>query len=620
MFKPAFAAILVASCYPAAAGILNTNNIENSTFDNSTFDNGTADHSTPDDSAIEHISIYANRTATLQQDVLASITVLERIDILQRQANDLPELLAQLPGINMSRDGGRGQNSSVYLRGGNAGHTLVIIDGVRSGSATLGYKSLSMVPLALIERIEVIRGPRAAWYGSDALAGVIAITTRRSRAFEWHTNIGSYGQVGTDVSVSKQLNQLMLQATAGASQADGFNAQPAQDPDNDGYQQQYLKIAADYRTTAGLWTAQVDINSGIYQFDTSFGTEDESDTLNRAYLLGWQQQFGNWQHQAQLSRNSDSDSTFGPDSRSPFVTERDEFSYQATTDITASLTWVGGINWYQEQVAKSATAYEQTSRVNRALFTGLHYQRNALQLEAAARRDIVNHYGGETTWQLAAGYQLTEQWQVRASRGTAFKMPSFNQLYFPGFANPDLQPEQSVSDEIALSYLSDDLTMQLAWFDRDVTNLIQGVEQAENVLLATASGIELSVVQQWQQWSSNFSYSWLDTKNRSNGFKLERRPENTINWRGNYTANSWSAFLTADYQSATYQGADWFTGDNYPDAPAHTVWGLGLSYVITPALTLRAKVANLTDKTYYTSRGYATAGSHFSLSVSYILD
>ena len=608
MFKPAFAALLVASCCPVTASALVTASLNDTSVANNN-----------PDAAVEHISIYANRTATLQQDVLASVTVLERADIVARQANDLPELLAQLPGINLSRDGGRGQNSSIYVRGGNTGHTLVLVDGVRSGSATLGYKALSMLPLELIERIEVIRGPRAAWYGSDALAGVIAITTRRSNTLELHGRVGSYGQAGADISVSQQLERLTLRASAGASQADGFNAQPAQDPDSDGYQQQYLKVAAEYHSDVGLWTAQADVNSGFNQFDTSFGNEDETDTLSRAYLLGWQQQLNSWQHQAQLSRNLDSDTTFGPDSRSPFVTERDEFSYQAASELAMGLQFVGGVNWYQEQVAKSATAYEQTSRTNRAIFAGVNYQFNLLQLEAAARHDAINQYGAETTWQLAAGYQLTEYWQLRASRGTAFKVPSFNQLYFPGFANPSLKPEQSISDEVALSYLTSGLTLQLAWFDREVTNLIQGVELAENVVLATVSGLEFSLLQTWQQWSSNFSYSWLDTANRSNGFKLERRPENTINWRGSYTADNWSAFITADYQSASFQGLDWFSGDAFPEAPAHTLWGLGLSYDITPQLTLRARLANVTDKDYYTSRGYATAGANFGLSVSYIL-
>lgn len=588
MFKPALAAVLVASCFSA--------NAEN----------------------IEHISIYANRTATPQQDVLASVSVLERDEIVARQANDLPALLAQLPGINVSRDGGRGQNSGLYIRGGNTGHTLVVIDGVRSGSATLGYQSLAMLPLELIERIEVIRGPRAAWYGSDALAGVIAITTRRSAsAVTLNANVGSYGQAGTDISVSHTEQQLTLQATAGVSRADGFNVRKDLDADNDGYNQKFVNVAAAYQTTFGVLSAQANVNSGFYEFDTSYGDEDEADTLSRAYVLGWKHQLGQWQHQAQASRNLDSETTFGQSSRSPFITERDEFTYQAASNITDTLHVLAGINWYQEQVDKSATAYEQTSRINRALFTGINYQTQALQLEAAARRDLTNQYGEQNTWQLAAGYQLTEFWQLRASRGTAFKTPTFNDLYYPGYANPELKPEQSLSNEVALNYQQATLSAQVSWFNRDVTNLIQGVDQAENVLLATIDGIEFSIQQQWQQLNINLAYTWLDTENRSTGKKLSRRPENTINWRGSYDADLWSVFITADYQSATYQGADWLSGNDLPLAPSHTLWGVGGSYTLTQALTLRAKIDNVFDKNYYTSHSYTAAGTNFSISINY---
>jgi len=583
MFKPALAAVLVASCCSVYA----------------------------DD--IEHISIYANRTATAQQDVLASVTVLEHDDIVARQASDLPALLAQLPGINLSRDGGRGQTSGVYIRGGNVGHTLVLIDGVRSGSATLGYKSLAMLPLELIQRIEVVRGPRAAWYGSDALAGVIAITTRRSNAVELNVNIGSYGQAGTDLSVSQHVEQLTLRASAGVSRADGFNVRKELDSDSDGYKQKFIKVAADYQTELGLWTAQADVNSGYYEFDTSYGNEDAADTFNRTYLLGWQQQLGRWQHQAQLSRNLDSEASYGPDSRSPFITARDEFNYQAQTSLSTSLTLLAGVNWYQEKVDRSSTPYEKTSRINRALFTGLHYQLNALKLEAALRRDLINQYGGQNTWQLAAGYQLTEQWLLRASRGTAFKTPSFNELYYPGYANPALKPQESVSDEIALRFVEQDFSAQLAWFDRDVTNLIQGVERAENVLLATISGVEFSVQQQWQQFSSNLAYTWLDTENQSSGLKLERRPKNTLNWRGSIVEDKWSAFITADYQSSTYQGMY----ASVANLGGFTLWGIGADYQLTPALTLRAKLENLFDKNYQTSAGYTTAGANVGISLRY---
>lgn len=586
MIKSAFAASVVASCFCSVKA-----------------------------ETIEHISIYANRTATPVQQVLASLTVLERDDIVARQASDLPALLAQLPGINISRDGGRGQTSGVYVRGGNAGHTLVLIDGVRSGSATLGYKSLALLPLELIERIEVVRGPRAAWYGSDALAGVIAITTRRSKAAELNAHAGSFGQLGADVSVQSQIDKLTVRSTLGVSRADGFNVRKDLDADADGYAQKFFKLAADYQTDIGLWSAQADISSGFYQFDSPWSNEDEADTLNRAYVVKWQQQSGQWQHQAQLSRTLDNEQTFSPNSRSPFVTERDEFSYQADSDLTAQLNVLAGINWYQEQVDKSSTAYEQTSRINKAVFSGLHYQHNAINLQGAVRRDVINHYGAQNTWQLAAGYQLSDNWLLRVSRGSAFKAPSFNELYYPGYANPDLQPQESVADELALSYQTPALRAELAWFKRDITNLIQGVDRAENVRLAQVQGLEFSLQQQWQALHSHLAYTWLDTENLSTGLKLERRPEHTLNWRGSYQAEQWSLFVTSDYQSETYQGA--FA--SVANLGGFTLWGLGSSYQLSAQFTVRAKLDNLFDKHYQNSAGYNTAGVSAMVSVSYLL-
>ena len=590
MYKPALAALLVASCFSPAYA-----------------------------EDIEHISVYANRIATAETDVLASLTVLNRDDIVERQAVDLPALLAQLPGINVARSGGRGQLSSVFIRGGEAKHTLVLIDGVRTGSATAGAKSLSMLPLELIEQIEIIRGPRAALYGADAMAGVIAITTRRPSQLEVNVAAGSYGQASSDVHLSHQQGDLQLKASFGASQADGFNVQPALDPDKDGYDQKYVKLAADYQTALGTWSVQADVVSGSYQFDTSWGDEDQSDTLNRTYLLGWHLQAEHWLHQVQLNRLLDSDTTFGPQTRNPFVTARDELNYQSTTELSENLNLLAGFNWYQENVDKSITVYDKFNRTNRAVFTGFNYQQQAFSLDTAIRRDDASEYGINTTWQLAVGYQITEQWLVRANRGTSFKAPSFNDLYFPGFSNPNLRPEKSKADELAVSYNSEALNLSLAWFNRDVTDLIQFVvSQPENVAQADIQGIELSVDYQWQQLSQSLAYTWLDARDDSTNLRLLLRPENSVNWRGSYAAGDFSAFITVDYQSRTRQPFDWSTGANFPDAASFTVWGAGFGYQLSDELVVRAKVDNLFNKDYYTNHGYATAGVNVGISLSFI--
>lgn len=593
MFKPCWAAVLVASCCFTAQA----------------------------EESIEHISVYANRTPTAESQVLASLTVLERADIVERQAQDLPALLAQLPGINLSRDGGRGQNSGLYVRGGNSGHTLVLIDGVRSGSATLGYKALAMVPLELIERIEVIRGPRAAWYGADALSGVIAITTRKVQGAELNANVGSFGQAGADVSLSQQVGDLNISATAGYSRADGFNVRKDLDPDRDGYNQRFAKLAADYQTSLGLWQAQFDINSGFYQFDIvrydeNQVIEDQADTLSRSYLLGWQHQLGQWQHQAQLSRVLDDDTAYGPTSRSPFVTERDEFSYQTSTAINENLNWLGGVNWYSENVAHSGVNYDADSRINRAIFSGLNFKQGALQLDGSVRRDLTDQYGGNNTWQLAAGYWFTDAWQLRASRGAAFKAPTFNDLYYPGSSNPELAPERTLSDEVAINYRVANGSIQLAWFESDVNNLIQFdmvTYLPRNIEQAKISGAELVIEVDVAGVQQSFAYSWIDTENTLTGQRLVRRPENTLNWRAAHSWDKLSAYITADYQSNTYQGE--FASSEY--LGGFTVWGIGSSYQLSPALTIRAKVDNLFDKTYQTNASYTTAGVNFGLSLSY---
>ncbi|MDX3772819.1 TonB-dependent receptor [Chromatiaceae bacterium AAb-1] len=587
MFKPSVAAVLVAACCFSAVAEEN----------------------------IEHISIYANRTATPERDVLASITVLERQDIVARQATDLPSLLAQLPGINLARNGGRGQLSSVFVRGGNSGHTLVLIDGVRAGSATSGAASLAMIPLELIERIEVVRGPRAALYGSDAVAGVIAITTRRSDRVEVNINSGSYGQVGADVSAAYSSEQLKLRATAGINRADGINVMENADPDRDGYRQRFAKLAADYLTAVGTLSAEVNVTSGFYQYDNQWGTEDEADTLNRSYLLRWEHQLGSWQHQAQLSRILDRDVSYGPDSRSPFQTERDEFSYQTNTALTENLGVLAGVNWYQEQI-DAVTVYAEDSRNNKAVFAGLNYEQDKLKFDAAVRRDDDSQFGGANTWQLAAGYQFTDNLLLRLGRGSSFKAPSFNDLYYPFSENPDLRPERAVEDEIALQFIHSNLQLGLTWFKRDVIDLLQwGDGKMENIAAADIEGLEATAELTVQKFRHSFSYNWLDARDKATDTRLVRRSENTLHWRSTYEAESWSAFVTADYQSKTQQGAFAVT----PVLGGFTLWGAGVQHQVSERLSVRVKVDNLTDKEYQTIAGYYSYGTTFGLSLAYTL-
>lgn len=566
---------------------------------------------------IETITIFSSRQPQPVTQALTSVSVLERADIVARQAADVPALLSQLPGVSISRNGGRGQTSGVFVRGGNTGHTLVLVDGVRTGSATLGISSLAMIPLDSIERIELIRGPRAAWYGSDAVAGVIAITTRRAQSTELSVGTGSYGLLETDLALQHRQGDLQVHANLGYSRADGFDVQPALDPDRDGYWQRFAGLGAHYDAELGQFYWHSHINSGRYDFDTAWGSEDRSAVLQRSHVFGWKHELDASQHQLQVSRNLDSDTPFGPNSKSPFQTKRDEVNYQWNHQVASEWSWLLGANWYEEAVAKNLPNYAVTSRTNRALFSGIQYQPDYWLIEVAARQDRFSQYGTERTWQLAAGYYFTTNWLVRVSRGTAFKAPSFNELFWPGFGNAELRPEESTSDEVALRFVGNQLSSELVVFNRDVTNLIQGTEQAENVRLASVRGLEYSVQVHHANWQHHASYSWLDARNDLTNEPLIRRPKHTLNLRTQFHYEQWNTFVTLDYQSSTFQGFDWGSNANFDDLNGFTLLGIGGNYQLNSAWQLQLKLDNITNKTYQTSIGYATPGRTVGIRLRY---
>jgi len=561
---------------------------------------------------LEHISVYANRQAQPVNETLTSLTVLDRAQILQSQVRDLPALLNLVAGVSVARSGGRGQLASVFLRGGNSGHTLILLDGVRIGSATLGYQSLALVPLEQIEKIEIIRGPKAAWYGSDALAGVIAITTRKDERTELTASIGSFGQAEASVGGSVKRDDLRVFASVGTAQGDGFSATTSGDPDRDGFSQHYLKVGADYQTTYGAFGWQSNINNGFYEFDTSWGG-DKADTQQDSHQLSWQGDVLGTKQQLRLSRSVDEDVSFGDAvARSLFRTDRDEVDYQLSYDLATDLTWIVGSNWYEESVQKDAPNYSQVERTNKSIFTGVSYQWHQWLLDSAVRRDSITGYGAENTYQLSGGYQLTNALTLRLSQGTGFKVPTFNELYWPQYGNPLLKPELSRSREIGLDYQQGAWTVNLTGFDRDLTNYIQKVgDNLENVLLATVKGAELALQWQGEDWQSGATYTYLDGKNEKAGTDLTNRPANKLAWQ---LARQWQDTqlgLTAQYQSEAYS----VSYPNTAELGSFVVWGLGASHQWQPGLTLRAKVDNLFDKTYQTNLGYQQAGVEFGFSV-----
>jgi vitamin B12 transporter len=582
------------------------------------------------DTDLEHISVYASRYAKPVTDTLTSVTVFERADIEAAQVRDLPALLQQVPGITVSRQGGRGQTSSIFIRGGSSAHTLVLIDGLRVGAATAGYQSLAMLPLEQIEKIEIIRGPKAAMYGSSALGGVIAITSRRSDKLNFNAKAGSHGHAEANLAGSQQLDQLKVFGSVGTAMADGFNATTNGDPDDDGFDQSYVKAGAEYQSSVGTWLWQSQLNDGNYQYDSSWGG-DQSEVRQEVHLAQWQHRFANADHQLKLGHNVDEDLTYGRNQPSDlYRTVRDEADWQSVFQLQPTLSLLGGLNYTDEQVKKTPSTvwlpdgstelrgYADDHRVNKAVFTGLSYQPGDWLFDASGRRDYVSGYGGENSYQLGAGYQLTEQLQLRLGKATAFKVPSFNDLYWPGYENPDLRPEESTSHEAGLDYLAGAWQSSLVYFHRDLTNLIRYQDrQVFNVKKARMRGVEFSQNGQIGSVELAFNYSWLQADDLQKQQRLTLLPKHKAVLNLSQQYGDWSYGLTSLFQSRVFNGKDW-SGVPQPDLPSMLVLGAAVSYQWDAQTKIQLKLDNLLDRSYQTSLGYRQAGLELMLGVQLV--
>jgi len=574
------------------------------------------------DDPLEHISVYATRQAQPVHQILSSVTVLDREQIEQAQVSDLPALLRQVAGVQISRSGGKGQTNTVFLRGGSAGHTLVLIDGVRTGSATLGYASLAELSLQQIEQIEVIKGPKAALYGSDALAGVIAITTRKADNTSVQLKTGRYQGHEADIATSQSFGALTVRSNLGWSDTEGFDVRPGTQADKDGFDQRYGKLAAEYTTEFGVWSADHNVlnSRGQYDFDPAWGPgADQVETKTNQSRLGWALDRDKSSQKLNISRNQTEDLNWGEDSpASLFETERHELDYQYSRELSSALTALTGVNWYEEDVSDSDLGYDVDSRVNKAIFAGISYQSGGWLADVTGRHDKQSQYGHSNTYELGLGYQLTNELLVRASRSTAFKAPSFNDLYYPLSGNKDLAPETATSDELGLRYRTADLQIESSVYQQNVNNLIQWAPMADgnwvpqNVGEAKIKGAEFSVSHSWQQLHQQLAYSYTDAKDKATDAALIKRSKHTVHWQGAYQWQDWRVFVTSDYQS------DFKTGDfSTPQLGGYTLWGAGISYEFSNELQLSAKADNLTNKDYLYVPGYAAAGAEWSLRLNW---
>ena len=579
---------------------------------------------------IEPIVVTATRTAQTVDETLASVTVITREEIERLQPAQLSDLLQHRAGLHFASNGPFGKNTSLFMRGTNSDHTVLLVDGVRMGSATNGSPSWESLPVAEIERIEIVRGPRASIYGADAIGGVVQIFTRQGEAGQTrlnaHSRVGSFNTRELGAGLRGGTDQTRWSLSANHLRTDGINVQDdSGDDDDDGYHNSSISWAVDHALPNGVELFHHALyTEGRSDFDADqWGVgpypSAHHDFEQAALQLGLRGSIhDHWFSELAIGHARDASDTYHAGQfNSRYATSRAQLDWRNELNLGLNALWTVGLDWQQERVDSSAD-YGVTRRDNLGLYQVLQGRLNQHDLQASLRYDDNQAYGDHTTGQLAWGYPLNNQLRSRLSWGTAFKAPSFNDLYWPGSGNPELKPEESETVEAGLRYTQGRQHLDAALFHTEVDNLIawapteSGMWQPANINRARMQGLELEGGTQHGPWQVTIAATLLKAINLETDNELPRRPRQTLRLDLDRQLGAYSLGGSVIAQGSSYDNAA-----NTVELDSHTLLNLRASWQASRDWTLRATVDNALDKDYQTAAGYNQPGRAFYLSASY---
>jgi vitamin B12 transporter len=566
------------------------------------------------------VVVTATRTPQALSSVLADISVVERDEIQRSGAFGAADLLARLPGIEFARNGGPGTTTSLFIRGSETRHTAVYIDGVRVDSQSTGGAAWEQIPLDQIERIEVLRGPAAAVYGSDAVAGVVQLFTKRGKGTARPTaalTVGSYNTVQGQVGVSGSADALDYSLSAGHGRSDGFDARTAaaagHNLDKDGWQRSTLQgrvglqLNPAHRLDASLLATN--LRSG---YDSSATADDQNRHTLRTGSLAWE---GRWAAdsitRAQLGQTESTYET----QPSFYRTETTLRNYTVQHEQRfGAQQLTGTLERREDELFNPATAFAADLRGQRhqdAIGLGWRGDFGSHGLQAHVRHDEDSEFGGKSTGSLVWGWAFVPQWRATASAASSFRAPTLFQR-FSQYGNPALVPESGRNVEVGLRWAAAGSEASVtAWRNR-ISNLINFGAPGPcadsfgcyvNVGRAELKGVTLAGRTQWGAVALQGSVDWHDPRNADTDKVLARRARRLATIGAETQFAGW--VLGTEVQAT---GERFDNASNTQRLGGYALVNLSLSKSLMPGLTLEARIDNLADKDYQLARTYATAG------------
>ncbi|EMN0828948.1 TonB-dependent vitamin B12 receptor BtuB [Providencia rettgeri] len=601
----------------------------------------------------DQLVVSANRFEQPISSILAPVTVVTREDIDHWQSNTVIDVLRRLPGVDIGQSGGMGQQSSLFIRGTESRHVLVLIDGVRLNQAGIsGSSDMSQIPISLVQRIEYIRGARSAVYGSDAVGGVVNIITRRDNdGTTLNAGIGSHSYQNYNGSTQQKIGENTTVTAAGAyTHTKGFDLAPKdvspRQYDKDGFLSKSLWLGIEHQ-----FSSEILAYARAYGYDnrTNYDVSeyaglsvDTRKLYSRTYETGLKYHQGKYSSSLMGSYGYSKDYNFDPRkgqySESANLDESKQYNIQwGNSYLLDKGNISAGVDYQRQSIEPSSYAMiseKQTLNNTGIYLTGQYAIIDSVTAEAAIRSDHHSEFNWHTTWQSGLSWEFYEGYKLIGSYATAYKAPNLTQLYAYSssaygttLGNPNLKPEESKQWEIGVEGTTGPLFWQVNAYHNDIDNLIaykagNPISSYENIGEAEIKGIEWVGEFETGVLHHQVTYQYIDPRNKKTDKILERRAKQQIKYQLDWNVANVDWGLTYQYIGSRYDKDfsqyDLSTKDyKRLKQGGVSLWDITAAYPITSHLTIRGKIANMFDKDYETAYGYRTAGREYFLTGSY---
>ncbi len=564
--------------------------------------------------ALDPVVVTATRTPVPASETLVPVTVITRAQIERSLATDVLDLLRFEAGLDVARTGGPGQSATVFVRGSESNHALVLIDGVRINPGTIGAAPLQNLSPSVIERIEIVKGVRSSLYGTDAIGGVINIITRDGQTrTETAVRRGSYDTRQFQMSLGRQRRNADFGLTLDWSRTDGFPTY-RDDRQDRGYENFSLNANGGITLGSAELTARHWQAAGTTEYSDFFRIPVDQEYLNSVTALELATPVGSY-GETRVILSYLRDEIDQNQSADYVESRRRTLDLQHTLPGWRGHTLMGGLYLVDEDAdARSyGLGFDEGTRVG-ALFLQDQVRIGDHELHLAARYTDHSDFGGQTTWNAEYGYRINPRWRIAAGLGTAYRAPDATDRFGYG-GSPDLDPETAREAQVVLRYVpAEGSVVSVEFYDKDIDDLIEfDIDEfrLRNIDSAEIRGIQVSWDRRWRTWEMRLSAVRQRARDGETEERLLRRAEESVSLTatrhiGHHTVG---LSLVANGERAGVGGET---------MGGYLLTNLNARLRLSESWRLTGRVENLFDRDYETAAGFNMAGRSGYLELGYV--